>query len=428
MFAENPKSWPLRKLKYVARVQSSNVDKKSEPQEVRVRLCNYTDVYYHEKLVDALPLMEATATPEEIRRFGVRPGDVLITKDSETWNDIGVPALVAEPIESGVCGYHLAQLRPDPDVIEGAYLSRVLSASGVREQFHVRANGITRFGLTLDGMSETLVPVPPLATQRTIVTFLDRETARIDSLIEKKRRLLDLLDEKRTALVTRAVTRGLDPNVPMKDSGVEWLGEVPEHWEVKRIKRLCIVRRGASPRPIDDPIYFDDEGEYAWVRIADVTASERYLEATTQRLSNLGRSKSVALEPGELFVSIAATVGKPIITKIKCCIHDGFVYFVGLRENREYLYYVFSCGEPYKGLGKLGTQLNLNTATIGNIYFPRPSPKEQEAIVRLLDRETMRIDALLGRAHHAISLLNEYRTALISAAVTGQIDLREDAA
>jgi type I restriction enzyme S subunit len=203
-----------------------------------------------------------------------------------------------------------------------------------------------------------------------------------------------------------------------KDSGVEWLGEIPAGWDVKKIKRLCLVRRGASPRPIDDPIYFDDEGEYAWVRIADVTASERYLDRTTQRLSPLGKSRSVALEPGELFVSIAATVGKPVITKIKCCIHDGFVYFVGLRENREYLFYLFSCGEPYKGLGKLGTQLNLNTDTIGDIYLPRPDSREQESIVQFLDRETAKIDALVAKNGRLIELLQEQRTALITRAVT----------
>ena len=186
-----------------------------------------------------------------------------------------------------------------------------------------------------------------------------------------------------------------------QNSNVEWLGDVPASWEVKKVKRLCLVRRGASPRPIDDLVYFDDEGEYAWVRIADVTASDRYLEHTTQRLSNLGKSKSVPLEPGELFVSIAATVGKPIITKIKCCIHDGFVYFVGLNENREYLYYVFSCGEPYRGLGKLGTQLNLNTATIGDIFLPVPSRQQQDAIVRFLDRETGKIDALVAKKEEA---------------------------
>jgi type I restriction enzyme S subunit len=266
---------------------------------------------------------------------------------------------------------------------------------------------------------------PPEREQRAIAAFLDRETARIDALVAKKVRLIELLQEERTALITRAVTKGREPNVPMKDSGVEWLGEIPAHWEVKKVKRLCLVRRGASPRPIDDPIYFDDEGEYAWVRIADVTASERYLERTTQRLSPLGKSKSVALEPGELFVSIAATVGKPVITKIKCCIHDGFVYFVGLHANREFLFYLLSCGEPYKGLGKLGTQLNLNTDTIGDIYLPRPSGAEQEAIVEFLDHETARIDALVSKVRDAIDRLKELRTSLISAAVTGKIDVRD---
>ena len=170
---------------------------------------------------------------------------------------------------------------------------------------------------------------------------------------------------------------------------------------------MCLVQRGASPRPIDDPIYFDDDGEYAWVRIADVSRSEKYLERTVQRLSILGKSKSVPLEPGELFLSIAATVGKPIITKIKCCIHDGFVYFLGLRENREYMFYVFSFSELYKGLGKLGTQLNLNTEIIGDIYLSVPPLPEQRAIAAFLDRETARIDTLVEKKERLIELLQE---------------------
>jgi len=207
-----------------------------------------------------------------------------------------------------------------------------------------------------------------------------------------------------------------------KESGINWLGKIPEHWEAKAIKRLCIVKRGASPRPIDDPIYFDDEGECAWVRIADVSASDRYLNQTEQRLSTLGQSKSVSLCPGDLFVSIAGTVGKPIITKIKCCIHDGFVYFVGLKMNKEFLYYLFTAGEAYKGLGKLGTQLNLNTDTIGSIIIGVPSEKEQAAIVNFLDHETAKIDALISKKEQLIKLLEEKRTAFISNAVTKGLD------
>lgn len=188
--------------------------------------------------------------------------------------------------------------------------------------------------------------LPPLAEQRAIAAFLDCETAQLDALAAKKERLIALLGEKRAALISHAVTKGLDPHAPMKDSGVEWLGEIPAHWEAIAIKRLCLVKRGASPRPIDDPAYFDDEGEYAWVRIADVSASGRYLTQTTQRLSLLGQSASVKMQPGDLIVSIAGTVGKPIITEVKCCIHDGFVYFAGLRMNTEFLYYIFAASAP----------------------------------------------------------------------------------
>ena len=203
-----------------------------------------------------------------------------------------------------------------------------------------------------------------------------------------------------------------------KESNVEWLGNVPEGWNVKRVKWLCSVKRGQSPRPIDDASYFDDNGEYAWVRISDVTASEKYLYQTEQKLSELGSSKSVKLEPNELFVSIAATVGKPIINKIKCCIHDGFVWLEGLEESKEFMYFVFSGGELYKGLGKLGTQLNLNSEYIANIYVPVPPRDEQKIIVKYLENKTAQIDTLIEKKQRQIDLLQEQRTALINHAVT----------
>ena len=201
------------------------------------------------------------------------------------------------------------------------------------------------------------------------------------------------------------------------DTGVNWLGKIPSTWESKRIKMLTRVKRGASPRPIDNPIYFDEEGEFAWVRIADVTASERYLENTTQRLSELGSSLSVKRYPDDFFLSIAGTVGKTIITKIKCCIHDGFVYFPDLKINPEFLYYIFSTGLPYLGLGKLGTQLNLNTDTVGDIYIPIPEEKEIEKIVTFLDEKVGEIDNIISRKKRLIDLFNEERTKLINAYV-----------
>ena len=203
-----------------------------------------------------------------------------------------------------------------------------------------------------------------------------------------------------------------------KDSGVEWIGEVPSHWEVRKIKSLSIVKRGASPRPIEDPKYFDDNGEYAWVRIADVSNSERYLEETTQTLSKLGASLSVKREPGDIFISIAGTVGKPIITHIKCCIHDGFVWFPYLKQNTEFLYYLFMSGQPYLGLGKMGTQLNLNTETIGNILIPLPPLPEQQAIATYLDGKYGEINRAIDVQKKKIELLNELKQTIITDAVT----------
>jgi type I restriction enzyme S subunit len=282
------------------------------------------------------------------------------------------------------------------------------------------------------------VPLPCINEQQAIARFLDAKTAQIDTLVAKKRQLIDKLKEKRSALIARTVTRGLppeaaraaglDPSPEMRDSGIDWLGGAPSHWVVKAIKWESPVQRGASPRPIDDPVYFDDDGEYAWVRISDVTAAGMYLEKTEQRLSEIGSSLSVRMEPGSLFLSIAGSVGKPCIAKIKCCIHDGFVYFPRWKGDPRFLFYIFASGEPYKGLGKMGTQLNLNTDTVGSIVIGVPPSAEQSAIADFLDSETSLLDGLIGTVESAIDRLTEYRQALITSAVTGKIDVREIAA
>src|SRR5690606_11605623 len=200
-----------------------------------------------------------------------------------------------------------------------------------------------------------------------------------------------------------------------QDSGVEWLEQVPKNWEIIKIKHLSSVKRGASPRPIDDPKYFDDNGEYAWVRIADVSASDTYLLNTTQTMSDLGSSLSVKVEPNELFLSIAGTVGKPCINKIKACIHDGFVYFPDLKIPNKFLFYVFAGEQAYKGLGKMGTQLNLNTDTVGDIKVALPKSIEDiQNIINFLDHETAQIDTLIAKQEKLIELLKEKRQAVIS--------------
>lgn len=215
---EIPEHWQTRKLKHIATVTFSNVDKKPDDDEVPVRLCNYTDVYYNDYITPDLELMEATATSDEIRKFKLAPGDVLITKDSEEWSDIAVPAYVSVELNGVLCGYHLALIRPWPHVIHGDYLFRAFTARGINDQFRVEATGITRYGLGKYPLDNALFTLPPIEEQRAIAAFLDRKTKMIYRLVEKLEHLggkvsetkASLLREYKIALVTAAVTGKID--------------------------------------------------------------------------------------------------------------------------------------------------------------------------------------------------------------------------
>ena len=210
---EVPEHWGVRRLRAVADMRVSNVDKHTREGEFSVRLCNYVDVYKNDSITEAMPFMNATASRDEIERFRLEPGDVLITKDSEAWDDIGVPSLVVESADDLLSGYHLALLRPFKEVL-GAYLALTLQSRVVAYQFHVRANGVTRYGLTHAGIQSVQIPLPPLPEQRAIVRYLDHVDERIRRYVSAKRKLTALLEEEKQAIINRAVTRGLDRQRP----------------------------------------------------------------------------------------------------------------------------------------------------------------------------------------------------------------------
>jgi type I restriction enzyme S subunit len=204
-----PQHWEVRRLRNVARLLVSNVDKHSRANESPVRLCNYTDVYKNRTITDQLKFMQATASPEEIERFRIRRGDVIITKDSEVWTDIAVPSLVEFEADDLVCGYHLAMLRPR-EVARGAYLLNALLAKSVAVQFHIAAKGVTRYGLSHSVIKDIVLPVPPLTEQDAIVTSISAQTKEIERTIRGAQREIDLLREYRTRLVADVVTGKLD--------------------------------------------------------------------------------------------------------------------------------------------------------------------------------------------------------------------------
>ena len=224
-----PTHWDIQPLKRACNVFPSNVDKKSYEGEEPVRLCNYTDVYYNDLISDDMPFMDATATSEQVKKFTLHAGDTIVTKDSETADDIAISAYVPNDLPGVVCGYHLSMIRPTP-LVEGRFIKRLFDSAYAKASCHVSANGLTRVGLGQYALDNLVLPFPPKGEQRSIAVFLDRETTKIDTLIAEQVQLIALLKEKRQAVISHAVTKGMIPDAPMKASGIEWRGEVPAHW------------------------------------------------------------------------------------------------------------------------------------------------------------------------------------------------------
>ena len=291
------------------------------------------------------------------------------------------------------------------------------------------AGGEARDGLNLDLLGSIPVPLPSLPEQHAIAAFLDRETGKIDLLITKKQRLLSLLAERRTALISRAVTKGLDANVNMKPSGVEWLGELPEHWEVFSLKIVCDVRDGTH----DTPEYVNsDDDSYPLVTSKDLSTGILTFEQT-QYISKTDYqviAMRSGVEHGDILMPMIGTVGGAVLveTEKKFAIKNIALFKNSKKFNNRWLMYHinseivmnqfdFAKSGGVQGFVGLGTLRNLTI-----IYPPLP---EQQAIAAYLDRETAKIDALSAKVETIIERLKEYRTALISEAVTGKIDVRE---
>lgn len=270
--------------------------------------------------------------------------------------------------------------------------------------------------------------LPLLSSQneaRQIVHFLDYETAKIDHLIEKQQKLIELLKEKRQAVISHAVTKGLDSNVPMKDSGVAWLGEVPEHWIVKSYRLASRIYRGKfGHRPRNDPAFYD--GDYPFIQTGDVARAGKYITSYSQTLNEKGKEVSQLFPKGTLMMAIAANIGDIAILGFEAYAPDSVVGFKPNNDiDLEFLRYSFIAALPaLEQTSTQSTQANLNVERIGAVKGTFPSLQEQREIVGYLDNLLEQYRNLVKIAENAISLMQERRTALISAAVTGKIDVR----
>ncbi len=421
-----PDHWETRRLRTVAEMRVSNVDKHAKDDELPVRLCNYVDVYKNERIKPDGEFMCATASAEEIKRFRLSRDDVLITKDSETWDDIGVPALVEDSADDLICGYHLAILRPREEIL-GSYLAWTLRSNVVAHQFHIEAKGVTRFGLTHEAIQSVCIPLPTLAEQAAIVRFLDLADEQIQRYIAAKERLITLLEEQRRALIHQAVTRGLDPNVRLKPSGVEWLGDIPENWKVGPLKRAFVsmdygISESASHSGAIPLLTMGNlrDGQVIVPHEGGVDSVDPYL----------------LLREGDLLFN--RTNSRELVGKVGLFTGHDFPttfasYLVRMRPNPnhepEYLNMVlndtsFISSARRESVPSLH-QSNLNPTRYGRLHIALPPKEEQSVILHVLQEETVTLRNSVAQTRRQIDLMNEYRTRLIADVITGKLDVRE---
>ncbi len=433
---EVPTHWNVERLKSVVNYWVSNVDKVAADDETPVRLCNYTDVYYHEKIRPDIGFMVATATSQEIRRFGLRVGDVLITKDSEDWSDIAVPALVVESAPDLVCGYHLAIVRPKEKKLLGRFLLRTFQAGPVNEQFQVAATGVTRYGLLKSSIGEACLPVPSRNEQRAIADFLDQQMTKIDTLLGKKRTLIERLEEKRIALISRIVTRGLppdaaraaglDPHPKLRPSGIDWLGAVPEHWDVMRLKHSTSINDETLSETTNPGF------EMSYVDISSVHQIRGIVAVEEITFGDAPSRARRVVRDGDTIVSTVRTYLRAIApvsnAPSNMIVSTGFAVVRPRRVFPAFLSYALRESGLIDAIVARSVGVSypaVNASEIGALPIPLPEKGEQKAIAEFLDRETAKINSIVAKVEAAIKRLQVYRAALITAAVTGKIDVRK---
>jgi type I restriction enzyme S subunit len=420
-----PEGWIGKRLKYLSPIRFSNVDKKADPDQAEVFLCNYVDAYKNNFITNKIDFMKATASPEEIRKFSLFPNDVLITKDSETADDIGVPSFVAEKIENLVCGYHLAILRAFPMLV-GKYLFRYLQSTLTASFFEKRANGITRFAIGMDTVGNCPVIFPPPQEQHRLVLFLDRETSRIDALISNKERQIELLQEKRQAVITRAVTKGLDPKAKMKESGVEWIGEIPEEWQVLPIRRFLsriIDYRGRTPTKVDSGVQLVTARNIKNGRI-DYESSREYI---SEEEADVVMTRGKPMIGDVLFTSEAPLGEVAQIDNADIVLAQRIILFRGNhRMTNDYLCLYLSSSvaqADVQSRASGSTAEGIRSDRLAQVLVISPPVLQQQKIVNFCSELKSSITASQELIKRSISLLHEYRSSLITAAVSGQIDV-----
>jgi type I restriction enzyme S subunit len=407
---EIPKEWEVKKLGEVTKLIKDGTHNPPKGIEKGIPMLSAENIF-NNKINFGLNEKYISTEDYNImhKSYEIEYGDVLMT----IVGTIGRTAVV-DIKDKFTVQRSVAILRPNEN-LNSKYLNYTLNTNYIKKQIIQKANITAQAGIYLGELSKLTIIIPPLPEQQKIADILstvDEEIENVDKLIEKSKEL-------KKGLMQRLLTKGIGHKEFKKTE----IGVIPKEWEVKKLCEVSKIRRGASPRPISDMRWFSHKSNIGWIRISDVTKQGKYIYKTEQYLSNEGVSKSVLVKKDNLIMSICATVGKPTILKMDCCIHDGFVVFDELSKKIyiEYLYYYLDkYQEHFKKVGQIGTQMNLNTDLVNDIIIPIPPISKQQKIADILSA----VDDQLEEYQAKKEKLELLKKGLMQKLLTGKIRVK----
>ncbi|WP_126146595.1 restriction endonuclease subunit S [Synechococcus elongatus] len=414
-----PVSWDIKPLKAVTSFNDEVLPESTDP-DLEIEYVDIGSVSLADG-IEKTEVMKFADTPSRARRI-VRDGDVIV---STVRTYLKAIAPIRKPPKNLIASTGFAVIRPTPS-IDSHFLSFSLQSSGFIDAVISRSSGVSYPAINSSEMARISIPVPSDEEQIAIASFLDRETAKIDALIAEQQRLIELLQEKRQAVISHAVTKGLNPDAPLKDSGVEWLGQIPAHWNVGKLGYYTVTTTGSTPDR-NNPSYWN--GEIPWVKTGEVMYQDIY--ETEEKISDLALQQTSCslLKPGTLLMALygqGVTRGRVAMLAVEAaCNQACAAIMTDSRINPRFLeLFLTKAYEHIRSLGNETTQQNLNLDFVRKLEIVVPPTEEQNKIVDYLPKKLSQFDSLMKDVETEISLLQERRSALISAAVTGQIDVR----
>lgn len=426
-----PEHWDEVRLKYIGKLYSGLTGKKgddfkTEPDSNTKPFIPFTNISNNER-VNINNLLYVIINPQEEQNT-VKTGDLFFMMSSENFEDVGKATVLLEAVSEMYLNSFCRGFRLKENNIDPLFLNYLLRAHCYRTTLMVEANGFTRINLKTGKVNDLKIILPPdIQEQKDIAQYLDRKTTQIDKLISEKQKLIELLNEERTAVINQTVTKGLNPDVPMKDSGIEWLGEIPQHWNLVKLKQVCSIKYGLGQPPKQK------EGGLKIIRATNI--SKGSISETNMVFvdpEDIPWSREPILKEDDIIVvrSGAYTGDSAIIPKE----YEGSItgYDIVLRVNAiEAKFLAYALLSTYLLDNQLflerlrAAQPHLNAEEIGGCFLIKPSMDEQQMIIQYIKNEHVRIDYLIKKVKQEIALLKEYKTSLISEAVTGKIDVRD---